>query len=169
MNEGMVLSAGTWYVSVASDMLCDKDDLERHGYFTKISLVTYTYERDSTITAISTRRHVVVWNSANGYRVLPLLVQHSFSLILFLLVIALCKKERLQDRTTNLKMMNLFGKKKTPTSTVSASSTTQPSDPQKTIVKLRETIANQEKRWVNSVFVMAISIFQSESRNHLGF
>lgn len=61
-------------------------------------------------------------------------------------------------------MMNLFGKKKTPTSTVSASSATQPSDPQKTIVKLRETISNQEKRWVNSVLVQAISVFQSESR-----
>ncbi|CAJ1945634.1 unnamed protein product [Cylindrotheca closterium] len=43
-------------------------------------------------------------------------------------------------------MMNLFGKKKTPTSTVSATSTRQATDPQQTVVKLRETIANQEKR-----------------------
>jgi charged multivesicular body protein 4 len=43
-------------------------------------------------------------------------------------------------------MMNLFGKKKTPTSTVSATSSAQPADPNTTIVKLRETIANQEKR-----------------------
>jgi len=42
--------------------------------------------------------------------------------------------------------MNLFGKKKSPTSTVSATSTRQPTDPQQTIVKLRETISNQEKR-----------------------
>ncbi|GAX09304.1 charged multivesicular body protein 4 [Fistulifera solaris] len=43
--------------------------------------------------------------------------------------------------------MNWFGKKKTtaPT-TVSATSTARPADPQTTIVTLRETIANQEKR-----------------------
>ena len=45
-----------------------------------------------------------------------------------------------------LQLNHLFGKKKTPTSTVSATSTSQPADPNTTIVKLRETIANQEKR-----------------------
>lgn len=52
---------------------------------------------------------------------------------------------------------NLFGSKKTTTSTVSATSTIQPTDPQNTIVKLRESIANQEKRWV--IFVFQISYF----------
>jgi hypothetical protein len=42
--------------------------------------------------------------------------------------------------------MNWFGKKKTEPSTVSATSAARPEDPQKTIVKLRESIANQEKR-----------------------
>ncbi|KAG7346008.1 Snf7 family protein [Nitzschia inconspicua] len=42
--------------------------------------------------------------------------------------------------------MNWFGKKKTQPSTVSATSASKPSDPQLTIVKLRESIANQEKR-----------------------
>jgi len=42
--------------------------------------------------------------------------------------------------------MNFFGKKKPQASTVSATSTTLPSDPQVTIVKLREAISNQEKR-----------------------
>jgi len=43
--------------------------------------------------------------------------------------------------------MNWFGKKKQQqTSTVSARSTITPSDPQNTIVKLRESIATQEKR-----------------------
>lgn len=41
---------------------------------------------------------------------------------------------------------NLFGSKKATTSTVSATSTIQPTDPQNTIVNLRESIANQEKR-----------------------
>jgi hypothetical protein len=41
---------------------------------------------------------------------------------------------------------NLFGKQKAAASTVSATSTIQPADPQNTIVKLRESIANQEKR-----------------------
>eukprot|EP00934_Nitzschia_sp_Nitz4_P008111 Nitzschia sp. Nitz4//scaffold198_size39746//30491//33100//NITZ4_007606-RA/size39746-augustus-gene-0.9-mRNA-1//-1//CDS//3329540533//8101//frame0 len=42
---------------------------------------------------------------------------------------------------------NVFGKKKTTTaSTVSSSSKLQPTDPQKTIVQLREAISNQEKR-----------------------
>ena len=44
--------------------------------------------------------------------------------------------------------MNWFGKKKTQPTTVSATSTQRPADPQTTIVKLRESIANQEKRWV---------------------
>lgn len=43
-------------------------------------------------------------------------------------------------------MMNFFGKKKTEPSTVSATPTMQTTDPQHTIVKLRESIANQEKR-----------------------
>jgi hypothetical protein len=47
--------------------------------------------------------------------------------------------------------MNWFGKKKPTTSTVSATSTSKPSDPQLTIVKLRENIANQEKRWASSM------------------
>ncbi|GAX13124.1 hypothetical protein FisN_17Hh053 [Fistulifera solaris] len=43
--------------------------------------------------------------------------------------------------------MNWFGKKKpTAPTTVSATSTARPTDPQTTIVTLRETIANQEKR-----------------------
>lgn len=43
--------------------------------------------------------------------------------------------------------MNWFGKKKAPEpSTVSATSVVRPTDPQTTIVKLRETIMNQEKR-----------------------
>lgn len=46
-------------------------------------------------------------------------------------------------------MMNWFGKKKTEPSTVSATSVARPADPQTTIVKLRESIANQEKRWVS--------------------
>jgi hypothetical protein len=46
--------------------------------------------------------------------------------------------------------MNWFGKKKAPEpSTVSATSVARPTDPQTTIVKLRETIANQEKRYVD--------------------
>lgn len=50
--------------------------------------------------------------------------------------------------------MNWFGKAKTQPSTVSATSTAKPSDPQTTIVKLRQTISNQEKRCVLiSVFV----------------
>ncbi|GKY92112.1 hypothetical protein MPSEU_000774600 [Mayamaea pseudoterrestris] len=44
-------------------------------------------------------------------------------------------------------MWNVFGKKKAPEpSTVSATSVVRTSDPQVTIVKLRETISNQEKR-----------------------
>jgi hypothetical protein len=44
-------------------------------------------------------------------------------------------------------MMNFFGKKKAPTaSTVSATSSVQAKNPQTTIVKLRESIENQEKR-----------------------
>jgi len=43
--------------------------------------------------------------------------------------------------------MNWFGKKKAPEpSTVSATAVQRPSDPQATIVKLREAIGNQEKR-----------------------
>ena len=43
--------------------------------------------------------------------------------------------------------MNWFGsKKKSAPTTVSATSTQRPADPQTTIVKLRESIANQEKR-----------------------
>mmetsp|Transcript_10951 Transcript_10951/g.17557 ORF Transcript_10951/g.17557 Transcript_10951/m.17557 type:complete len:226 (+) Transcript_10951:123-800(+) len=42
--------------------------------------------------------------------------------------------------------MNWFGKKAKQPSTVSATSASKPSDPQVTIVKLRESIANQEKR-----------------------
>jgi len=42
--------------------------------------------------------------------------------------------------------MNWFGKKKEAPTTVSATSTQRPADPQTTIVKLRESIANQEKR-----------------------
>lgn len=45
--------------------------------------------------------------------------------------------------------MNWFGKKKPaePT-TVSATSAARPADPQTTIVKLRESISDQEKRYV---------------------
>jgi charged multivesicular body protein 4 len=44
-------------------------------------------------------------------------------------------------------MMNFFGKKKSSeASTVSKTSTRAPSDPQQTIVTLREQVANQEKR-----------------------
>jgi charged multivesicular body protein 4 len=45
-------------------------------------------------------------------------------------------------------MMNWFGskKEKPTTSTVSSTSASRPADPQETIVKLRENIANQEKR-----------------------
>lgn len=43
-------------------------------------------------------------------------------------------------------MMNWFGKKKTEPSTVSATSAARSADPQTTIVKLRESINNQEKR-----------------------
>jgi acyl dehydratase len=45
---------------------------------------------------------------------------------------------------------NLFGKKKeaAAASTVSATSTVTPKNPQTTIVKLRESIDNQEKRYV---------------------
>jgi hypothetical protein len=43
-------------------------------------------------------------------------------------------------------MMNFFGKKKAAPSTVSATSASKPADAQVTIVKLRESIANQEKR-----------------------
>jgi hypothetical protein len=42
--------------------------------------------------------------------------------------------------------MNWFGKKKATPSTVSATSTSKPTDAQSTIVRLRENIANQEKR-----------------------
>jgi hypothetical protein len=47
-------------------------------------------------------------------------------------------------------MMNFFGKKKkdVPNTTVSATSASKPSDAQTTIVKLRESIANQDKRSV---------------------
>mmetsp|Transcript_114819 Transcript_114819/g.331827 ORF Transcript_114819/g.331827 Transcript_114819/m.331827 type:complete len:228 (-) Transcript_114819:126-809(-) len=41
---------------------------------------------------------------------------------------------------------NLFGSKKAAATTVSKTSTIQPNDPSKTIVTLRESIANQEKR-----------------------
>lgn len=45
--------------------------------------------------------------------------------------------------------MNWFGtKKKEQPSTVSATSVARPADPQTTIVKLRENIENQEKRYV---------------------
>lgn len=45
--------------------------------------------------------------------------------------------------------MNWFGKKKAPEpSTVSATSVAKPTDPQTTIVRLREAIGNQEKRCV---------------------
>ena len=46
--------------------------------------------------------------------------------------------------------MNFFGKKKkdVPNTTVSATSASKPSDAQTTIVKLRESIANQDKRSV---------------------
>jgi hypothetical protein len=44
---------------------------------------------------------------------------------------------------------NLFGKKKdVAPSTVSATSVARPEDPQNTIVKLRDAITNQEKRYV---------------------
>lgn len=48
------------------------------------------------------------------------------------------------------KMMNFFGKKKkdVPNTTVSATSASKPSDAQTTIVKLRESITNQDKRSV---------------------
>jgi hypothetical protein len=57
--------------------------------------------------------------------------------------------------------MNWFGKKKTESSTVSATSAVKPSDPQVTIVKLRESIANQEKRSVNVDLPLSLSQCQS--------
>jgi hypothetical protein len=68
--------------------------------------------------------------------------------------------------------MNWFGKKKTtaPT-TVSATSTARPTDPQTTIVTLRETIANQEKRYVilstnSNSFFDVISDFDVDFNNN---
>jgi acyl dehydratase len=62
---------------------------------------------------------------------------------------------------------NLFGKKKdssTPApSTVSVTSTVAAKDPQSTIVQLRESIANQDKRYVTFVAVVAIFCFVNES------
>jgi hypothetical protein len=54
-------------------------------------------------------------------------------------------------------MMNFFGKKKTTTTTndintsssVSATSQIKPEDPQQTIIKIRENIDAQEKRYVS--------------------
>jgi len=47
-------------------------------------------------------------------------------------------------------MMNFFGKKKKEVNTtVSSTSASKPSDAQTTIVKLRESIANQDKRSVH--------------------
>ena len=49
-------------------------------------------------------------------------------------------------------MMNFFGKKKKDVNTVvSSTSASKPSDAQTTIVKLRESIANQDKRSVGRV------------------
>jgi hypothetical protein len=45
-------------------------------------------------------------------------------------------------------MFNLFGKKKVEASTVSATPTQRVSDPQTTIVRIRESIQNQDKRCV---------------------
>jgi hypothetical protein len=57
-------------------------------------------------------------------------------------------------------MFNLFGKKKNvEASTVSATSSRVPADPQTTIVALREQIANQEKRFVILVFQDTIPFF----------
>jgi hypothetical protein len=45
---------------------------------------------------------------------------------------------------------NIFGKKSSSApSTVSATSVARPTDPQTTIVQLREAISNQEKRYEN--------------------
>ena len=54
--------------------------------------------------------------------------------------------------------MNFFGKKKKEVqqSTVSATSASKPSDAQTTIVKLRESITNQDKRLVGVMFYLGI-------------
>ena len=65
---------------------------------------------------------------------------------------------------------NIFGGKKKPTapSTVSATSVARPEDPQNTIVKLREAIANQEKRYVLTFVIdkqIKLNIRESTIRN----
>lgn len=59
-----------------------------------------------------------------------------------------------KSRHPHCSTMNWFGKKKPAASTVSSGSSKAPSNPQGTIVTLRENIATQEKRWATSNFLI---------------
>lgn len=65
-------------------------------------------------------------------------------------------------------MMNFFGtkKEKPAASTVSATSANRPADPQSTIVKLRENIANQEKR--EEHIQRKVDAMVKEAKNKMG-
>lgn len=65
--------------------------------------------------------------------------------------------------------MNWFGKKKSATepSSVSATSAARPADPQVAIVRIRETIANQEKRYVRVSFCFFFSSFYRPTKSDI--